>query len=115
MMLQSLTMPLVYLDFKLRQDYIAKVLCINREKPEMHCNGQCILMQKLKKAKQTEQSQENQTHHKQTFETFCEPLFDFHTFGLLIEKEALIAYEGLFLSQFFSDIFHPPQNVPVVA
>lgn len=38
------------LEYYSNQDFFAKVLCINQDKPEMGCNGQCILMQKLKKA-----------------------------------------------------------------
>ncbi|MGA0557356.1 hypothetical protein ACO2Q8_11935 [Larkinella sp. VNQ87] len=29
------------------KDYIAKVLCENRAKPELHCDGQCYLAKKL--------------------------------------------------------------------
>lgn len=37
------------LEYYGNQEYFAKVLCINQDKPELQCNGQCILMQKLKK------------------------------------------------------------------
>lgn len=46
----TLTIPLVHLDFELRRDYIAKVLCINRAKPMTTCGGQCFLDKQLKKA-----------------------------------------------------------------
>lgn len=39
--------PLV--EYYANQDFFAKVLCINKDKPEMACNGKCILMQKLKR------------------------------------------------------------------
>lgn len=39
---------IVVVSFAVDQDYIAKNLCVNRDKPELHCNGKCILMQKLK-------------------------------------------------------------------
>jgi hypothetical protein len=38
--------PLI--DYYVNQDFFAKVLCINKDKPEMACNGKCILMQRLK-------------------------------------------------------------------
>lgn len=41
---QTLT---TYAWFLYNQDYIAEVLCINKEKPAMHCDGKCFLMQKL--------------------------------------------------------------------
>ena len=39
--------PLV--EYAINYDYIAKVLCINKDKPEMQCNGKCQLMKKLEK------------------------------------------------------------------
>lgn len=33
--------------YQLNKEYIAEVLCINREKPELHCNGSCFLKEKL--------------------------------------------------------------------
>ncbi|GAB3943795.1 hypothetical protein GCM10028805_10540 [Spirosoma harenae] len=30
------------------KDYIARVLCQNRDKPELHCDGQCYLAKQLK-------------------------------------------------------------------
>lgn len=34
--------------FKINRDYIAKVLCENRQRPELKCNGKCYLAKKLK-------------------------------------------------------------------
>lgn len=38
-------------------DYIIENFCINKDKPELECNGQCYLMQQL-----AEQSDEGQTN-----------------------------------------------------
>ena len=38
----------VVLNWAIHQDYIAKNLCVNRDKPELHCNGKCVLMQKMR-------------------------------------------------------------------
>lgn len=47
--------------FKLNREYIAKVLCENRKKPEMHCNGKCYLAKKLK---QQQEKQDRETSDK---------------------------------------------------
>ena len=39
---------LIYIDFIANQDYIAKNLCENRNRPEMKCNGKCQLCKRLK-------------------------------------------------------------------
>jgi hypothetical protein len=35
--------------FRLNRDYIARVLCENRERPQLKCNGKCYLAKMLKK------------------------------------------------------------------
>ncbi|CAL2087030.1 hypothetical protein [Tenacibaculum sp. 190524A05c] len=37
-----------FVEYAINYDYIAKVLCINKDKPELSCNGKCQLMKKLK-------------------------------------------------------------------
>ncbi|MCH3881246.1 MULTISPECIES: hypothetical protein [Tenacibaculum] len=36
-----------FVEYALNYSYIAKVLCINKDVPEMECNGKCYLMKKL--------------------------------------------------------------------
>jgi hypothetical protein len=36
-----------FVTYALNYDYISKVLCINKDKPEMRCKGACQLMKKL--------------------------------------------------------------------
>lgn len=43
--------------YQVNRGYISEVLCENREMPEMHCDGKCVLAQKLKQANQQEQQQ----------------------------------------------------------
>lgn len=42
-------------------DYIANVLCVNKSRPELHCNGKCYLSKELAKANDTESSPLNKT------------------------------------------------------
>ncbi len=44
-------------EYVVNQDYIAEFLCINKEKPELSCNGKCYLMQKLNE--QNEEKRQN--------------------------------------------------------
>ncbi|WP_229201787.1 hypothetical protein [Arsenicibacter rosenii] len=34
--------------YQLNKDYIARVLCENRDKPQLHCDGKCYLAKRLK-------------------------------------------------------------------
>ncbi|PKH49706.1 hypothetical protein CXF68_02905 [Tenacibaculum sp. Bg11-29] len=38
-----------FVEYAINYDYISKVLCINKDKPALQCNGKCQLMQKLEK------------------------------------------------------------------
>lgn len=51
----------MFAGFEINQKYIAAELCINKDKPQLHCNGQCYLMKKLKQAEDKEQKQERQS------------------------------------------------------
>lgn len=41
-------MGLVWAWFKANQTFIAKELCINKNRPELHCDGKCFLMTKMR-------------------------------------------------------------------
>ncbi|MFM1879258.1 MAG: hypothetical protein RLZZ241_2124 [Bacteroidota bacterium] len=43
-------------DYLMNRDYIAEVFCINKDKPELSCNGQCYLMKTLKEKQQQDNS-----------------------------------------------------------
>lgn len=45
---------LPFLDYMVNYEYISKELCINKEKPELKCNGKCHLMKELAKASEDE-------------------------------------------------------------
>ena len=46
--------------FKLNQPWIAKNTCVNRYRPQMNCNGNCVFMKKLKQQEKEEQQQPTQ-------------------------------------------------------
>ncbi|HEY9184922.1 MAG TPA: hypothetical protein VIM94_06340 [Salegentibacter sp.] len=39
-----------YAEYILNYDYISEVLCLNKDKPELDCDGKCYLMQSLAEA-----------------------------------------------------------------
>jgi len=50
--------------YRVNQDYIAKNLCENRDKPMMNCNGQCYLAKQLKAAEEKEQKSNSERLEK---------------------------------------------------
>ncbi|MDQ0109680.1 hypothetical protein J2T02_004824 [Chitinophaga terrae (ex Kim and Jung 2007)] len=61
----------VMLDFFINQDYISKNLCVNRDKPELHCNGKCHLAKKLKEEERKDQENPERKLENKS-ELFCE-------------------------------------------
>lgn len=43
-------------EYAVNYDYIIKVLCINKNRPEIHCNGKCYLSKELAKTNDSESS-----------------------------------------------------------
>jgi len=55
LMTQTFSKWFVVLSFNLNRDYIAKNLCENRSRPVLKCNGNCVLMKKMKQEEKQEQ------------------------------------------------------------
>ncbi|GAB4091510.1 hypothetical protein GCM10028786_04360 [Flaviaesturariibacter terrae] len=45
-LLQSFSKLLLLAEYRLNRAYIARVLCENRQRPKLKCNGKCQLMKK---------------------------------------------------------------------
>jgi hypothetical protein len=57
-----MVIPLIYLDFETRKEYISEVLCINKTKPMTICGGKCYLVSQLNKAQDKQQDQQSQSN-----------------------------------------------------
>lgn len=55
-----------YLNYELNKEYIKENLCINRDKPEMHCEGKCYLQSQIQKEMQ--QQEQKEPLHSSTLE-----------------------------------------------
>ena len=100
---------LVFIGFEANQTYIAKELCENKDKPEMHCNGKCYLMKKLKQAQDKEQKQERQSQKTQIQDAVVVTPMVFKQYALAETKLHIPASMGM-LQSIKNSIFHPPQG-----
>ncbi|WP_313271161.1 hypothetical protein [Sphingobacterium sp.] len=82
--------------------------CENKSRPELHCNGQCVLMKKLKKQEEKESKQVSQKLESAAFFHEVEKI-EFHKprFHLIpdINLSGLICNYSF---QFVVSIFRPP-------
>lgn len=61
----------VFAGFKLNQTYIAAKLCVNRNRPSLHCNGQCYLMKKIRVAENEQRSSEGRAQKDLFQDLYC--------------------------------------------
>src|SRR5436190_8180444 len=55
-MSQAFSHWFMVMSFKMNQDFITKNICENRYRPKLKCNGNCVLMKKLKQQEKEEQN-----------------------------------------------------------
>ncbi len=106
-------MPLIYLDFELRRDYIVKNFCINKNRPQLNCDGKCYLAKRIAAAQEKEQQEAERNFVYQLCETIAEPIRPFLSFfceppGEVNEHISFSYASGLNGTLLISGIFHPP-------
>ena len=107
----ALTVPLVYLDFEVRKEYIQKVLCIKKDKPIAICGGSCYLAKRLTQAENTADKNEPITPQAFTFFSSAIKDISLQTKKLLIRSVTHLSFNDLFpRSLRIFDIFHPPRK-----
>ncbi len=107
---QSFSKWLILLDYRMHQDYVAQVLCENREKPQLLCKGQCQLRKKLA-AENADASAHESTPKKVQF---AEVLFV--TATDLVQAAPVVTTDRLHVNRYQlrkydtppTAVFHPP-------
>lgn len=99
-------------DYLVNYDYFSKVLCENKAKPELQCNGKCALMKQL--AKVSEAEKQGPKDKKSTTKIEWEVPF------ILLQWDSLITYlpstlrftplhyTNLYAFTSQLGVFHPP-------
>jgi len=100
--------PLIPLaNYLINQDYIAEFLCINKDLPEMQCNGKCQLAIKIE-----EQNQEKQKNlpriQLEDYPIGFGKITQLKLKNILIVSNNSFSYKENYCYQPFSKIFRPP-------
>ncbi|MCG8232957.1 hypothetical protein [Tenacibaculum finnmarkense] len=98
-----------FVEYAINYDYISKVLCINKDKPELHCNGKCQLM--LKIAEQQDDDFKSLEIVAKDYPIGFVELIDLPN-NILIEvhKKELFSYNQTYSYLFETSTFHPPNS-----
>ena len=106
-----------FFEYAVNYNYIAKVLCVNKSKPVLKCNGKCHLMKQLANAAEVDTSQEKSipSDKKNTAKQEQEPNWylcssTLFTHFTKTHENSLITldYSNLYSLLHSSAVFHPP-------
>ncbi len=106
-LLQTCSKQLIYTDYLVNKDFVASVLCVNKDVPENHCEGKCHLK------KQLDQDTQQQEGSKQKSKSGSEVVF------LAAQSVVLTALTPIATPHYFNHrvissnvildaVFHPP-------
>lgn len=109
LLLANFSSVFIYMGFEANQSYISKVLCENKDKPEMHCEGKCYLMKKLKQAHEKEQKQERQSQKQQIQDAVVTIPVTFKQYAFA-ETNIHIPFSMGMPQNIKNSIFHPPKG-----
>lgn len=109
-MVRPFTQAYYLIDYQLRKDFISRVLCINKQKPQLNCNGKCYLAKRLQAAEDQENEAEHSVFNKyETPTLICEEVTNLHFQSLrFAEASAPYTYANHYEGLFVTHIFHPP-------
>ncbi|MGQ1788112.1 MULTISPECIES: hypothetical protein [unclassified Saccharicrinis] len=101
----------IVIDFKIHQDYIAKVLCVNKDKPDNTCNGKCHLKKQLKKAQENPQSETSKNFKENSVLNLFLPEFDIllKSNSSIKEKQKQYFNTPFKRSGYINKFFRPPK------
>lgn len=102
---------LPYIEYAVFKDYIAKNLCINRDKPKSCCQGKCHLRKQIEKNSETTDTEEKSPNRK----TLSQEIQEFIVSPVSIPKATeinlprLANIEKIITAQVIPSIFVPPK------
>ena len=100
-------------EYMINYDYISKVLCENKAKPQLKCNGKCQLSKKILAAEKEQQkaAQKGSYQFNISIEILCNTVFIPSINTLEITINPIKFQYGIKdeLAGHYSTIFHPPQ------
>lgn len=94
-------------------NYIVKELCVNKQKPQLHCNGKCHLMKELAKASENEKPATGKKNLHQETELFLQANQSFTIAGFykISTNTNQCVYNNLYAHSAVRFLFRPPSVI----
>lgn len=104
----------VYAGFSANQKYIAQNLCINKNRPWLHCNGHCYFMKKVQQAEETEKKQAAQDNLNRLSVSFFQQPYSLNFTAQVIfeiNQNWFPAYHHQYKNCCIDAVFQPPKQL----
>ena len=101
-------------EYVVNYEYISKVLCVNKAKPELKCNGKCHLMKQLAKASEDEKPISDKKIVVREVEVlFFQEIKELAFSKTFVKQKSAVnsAYRNLYTYINYSTVFHPPTYI----
>ena len=109
-LLQNFSKVIIYADFKINQDYIAKNLCVKKDIPDNSCKGSCHLKKQLDEEEKKEEAPPvRNLKEVKEFQLFYQQRSPFEFINFLSIQSSSTPYQFTELNPPSFSIFHPPK------
>ncbi len=100
-----------FIEYEINKKYIAEVLCENKDKPKMKCNGKCHLKKQLKKANDEPVEQSSPVPPSSKTEDLITLSYEknLKCINPITINKSEVYYTENYQFKFYRKIFHPPK------
>lgn len=110
MLLQTFSREVIVVDYQVHKARITELFCVNKDKPQLQCNGKCHLAKQLRKASDSESKAPGSGFAKVKYEVIVP--FRFQVISpvripLSVQRYAPTA-SALYAFSPMHGVFHPP-------
>jgi len=110
--LLSMAKPIIPLaEYLINQEYIAEFLCINKDKPQLNCDGKCYLAKKLRVQEENKRKNIPKINLENHFHIVNKNHFSIQPYDPISGQKFNPIESVVFSSSYINDVFHPPQEV----
>ena len=107
-LLQTFNQFVIVAQFYANRAYIAKTLCENRDKPQLHCEGQCCLKKRLAQEAK-EQSSSNTQKSRDEVLLYCSiTTTEIKHPPVFTVPQEFVEQNEFYLASYTTPVFHPP-------
>lgn len=109
--LQSFNRSIMFMEYQIHlPNYLSQ--CINKDKPQLQCNGKCVLMQKIKEKEQKETKKNLVAYEYSPLYLHNEYIvFTMDKPNEVIQEEHFLHYLINYTFKYNNSIFRPPGRV----